>query len=163
MVEQILEFDSLVWRKVRDAKLMEWVGDVDAVDWFLEFCQVCEVIDDLVDKDKTVEDSNITNILFSVFVEMPLNPFFDAHKSSLCPIMLSGINAWLDANALEQDTSDKKYRIMSYMLRDWYMELLAVIIYITRGRDTMRILSLDIRKFFMSESFDEYSKDEEST
>jgi len=77
---------------------------------------------------------------------MPLNPFFEKHKHRLIPVIVTGINAWLDANALEKGTDNDK--VFAYVLRDWYAELIAYVIYLTRGRDYMRSVSMQVRNFF---------------
>jgi hypothetical protein len=81
-----------------------------------------------------------------VLTEMPLNAFFDQWKRQLIPIIVTGINAWLDANALEKGSDNDK--VFAYVLRDWYMEFVSFVIYLTRGRDAMRAVSLDVRQFF---------------
>ena len=148
--------DSEAWRKQRNALLAGWVGDEAAVRWFLDFCHVCEIFDDLVDGDKPVGPDAVSSLIFDVLVEMPLNPFFDTFKSSLCPLIVSGVNAWLDANTMER-RGTKDDLIKAFVLRDWYMEILSTVIYLTRGRDAMRALSMEIRDFFQSESFRSYS------
>jgi hypothetical protein len=140
------EFDTEAWRELRDKKLIEWTGDMGAL-WFIrQFGDVCEVFDDLVDKDKPVTDADLARTLFAVLTEMPLNPFFDKHKHQLIPIIVTGINAWLDANTLEKGSEND--RVFSYVLRDWYAELIAYIIYLCRGRDYMRSVSMEVRHFF---------------
>ena len=104
------------------------------------------MFDDLIDKDKPIEDAHVTRVLFSLFTELPLNPFFDRYKQQLIPILVTGINAWLDANKLEQGTENDK--VFAYVLRDWYMEFVSYVIYLLRGRDYMREVSMDVRNFF---------------
>lgn len=140
------EFDTEEWRALRDKKLLEWTGDMNAI-WFIrQFGDICEVFDDLVDKDKPVTDADLARTLFVALTELPINPFFDAHKHRLVPIIVTGINAWLDANTLEKGSPND--RVFSYVLRDWYAELVAYVIYLCRGRDYMRAVSMEVRSFF---------------
>jgi hypothetical protein len=46
----------------------------------------------------------------------------------------------------------------AYVLRDWYMELLMYVIYLTRGREYMRSVSTEVRAFFMAETLEEYKE-----
>ena len=48
--QMVLEFDTPEWRQVRDHKLREWVQDESALAWFLDFCHVCELFDDVFDQ-----------------------------------------------------------------------------------------------------------------
>lgn len=140
------EFDTEEWRAIRDKKLLEWTGDINAV-WFVrQFGDICEVFDDLVDKDKPVTDADIARTLFVCLTELPLNPFFDKYKHQLIPVIVTGINAWLDANVLEKGSQND--RVFSYVLRDWYAEIIAYCIYLCRGRDYMRSVSMEVRHFF---------------
>ena len=155
----VQEFDSENWREERNAKLLTWLGDQDAIDWFLDYCHVCELFDDFIDRDRPITDENITKTLYKLLVGMPLNPFFDRFKGQLCPLITTGINGWLDANELERSKLIDD-RIRAFTLRDRYMEVLAFIIVLARGWDFLREHSQDIRTFFShSETFSEYDAD----
>lgn len=150
-----LGFDTEEWRAARDAKLAEWVVNPEAVRFIVDFADACELFDDLIDKDKEISDDHVIRVLFNVLTELPLNGFFEQWKRQLIPLIVTGINAWLDANALEKgDDNDK---VFAYVLRDWYMEFVSFVIYLTRGRAAMRAMSLDVRRFFTHhETFDQY-------
>jgi len=144
--EHGLEFDTLEWQQLRNQKLHEWIGDPYAVSFILAFSDACELFDDLIDKDKPIDDAHVVRVLFSLLTELPLNPFFDAYKQQLIPIIITGINAWLDSNVLEN--GDENQQVFAYVLRDWYMEFISYVIYLVRGRDYMRQVSMDVRHFF---------------
>ena len=150
-----LEHDSPEWRAVRNEKLQAWVEDEAAIAWFLEYCQFCEVIDDLIDRDKPIREDDVVNLLFTAFVELPSNSFYLHFGATLAPVIVAGINAWLDSNTYERRTTVND-RIRAYMLRDRYMEVLATIIYLLHGPERMRQLSIEIRDFFQAETFEEY-------
>ena len=161
--QMVLEFDTPEWRQVRDHKLREWVQDESALAWFLDFCHVCELFDDMADQDKPISKADVATALFAALVEMPTNSFFTNHRQVLAGVIITGINAWLDANELEKteypaETKlvEREDAIKAFCLRDWYMELLAVIIYLTAGPDQMRKVSIEVRRFFQNESFVEY-------
>ena len=163
--QMTLEFDTPEWRLVRDEKLREWVQDETALKWFLDFCHVCELFDDAFDQDKPILKADIATALFAALVEMPTNPFFANHRQVLAGVIITGINAWLDANELEKTEYlaevryvEREDTIKAFCLRDFYMELLAVIIYLTAGPDQMRKVSLEVRRFFQKESFMEYAR-----
>lgn len=151
-------FDTEEWRALRNEKLWEWIGDEHAIAFIVQFFDFCEVIDDLWDGDKLVTKDDLTRILFVALTELPLNPFFDSFKGQLVPVMITGINAWLDANTLEQGNENDK--VFSYVLRDWYAELIAFVIYLARGRDYLRSVSMDVRAFFTHhETLEQYKED----
>lgn len=148
-------FDTPAWREERNRKLLDWVGDPAAVAFFLTVADASEFFDDVVDQDKPLEAGHTERVLFALLTQLPMNPFFDKFKHQLCPIMHTGINAWLDATAMERTWDDTK-RHRAYVLRDWNLELLMYVVYLTRGRDYMRSVSLEIRNFFLHETLDEY-------
>jgi hypothetical protein len=152
------EFDSGDWRAMRNEKLNEWIVDRHAIEFILQFFDFCEVIDDLWDQDKEVTKADLTRILFVALTGLPLNPFLVNYRSEIVPILVTGINAWLDANELEKGSDNDK--VFSYVLRDWYAELIAFVIYLTRGQDYMREVSMDVRRFFTHhETLEEYKAD----
>ena len=118
-MREMLEFDTPEWQAVRNAKLQEWVQDPNAIRFIIDFADTCELFDDMIDRDKPLEDAHIVRVLFKVLTEIPMNPFFDCFKSQLVPIIITGINAWLDSTELENGSDNDK--VFAYVLRDWYM------------------------------------------
>lgn len=152
------EFDTPEWRELCDAKLREWVQNDDAVQFIHDFGHVCELWDDLIDGDKPISHEFINDVFWILLTEMPLNPFFDQFKRNLIPLLISGINAWLDANEYEGNGTDNEL-VFSYVLRDWYMEFVSFVIYLTRGREYLREVSIEVRHFFTHhETLDEYKE-----
>lgn len=149
------EYDTYEWQQLRNAKLMEWIGDPHAVDFIRYWGGVCELWDDLVDNDKIITRNRVDSVFWTILTELPLNPFFDRYKHQLIPILVTGINAWQDSNELEKGTvSDKMF---AYVLRDWCREFICYVVYLTRGREYLRSVSMEIRKFFTGhETIDQY-------
>lgn len=149
-------YDSIQWRGARNDALLEWVGDSNAMAYVIAVGDAAELFDDVVDGDKPIEEGHVERVLFSLLTQLPLNPFFDAYKHQLCPIMFTGINAWLDSTEMEKGSIHQVTQ--AYVLRDWYCELLMYVIYLTRGREYMRSVSLEVRSFFMAETLEEYEE-----
>lgn len=150
------DFDTEMWRKVRDEKLSEWVGDANAVSYLLMLGDVCEMFDDLIDRDKPIDDATIVRVLASVLIFMPTNPFFCQNSAVLRPLLISSMNAWLDANVLERGSDTDKSR--AYVLRDSMVEIIIFCIGLTKGYDEMRRLSLSVRAFLLHETLDQYKE-----
>lgn len=137
--------------------LREWVGDRDAIEFLLSVFSAAEFFDDVIDGDVELDKKTAVHVLFDLLVDLPLNPFFERHKLQLIPIVIVGINAWLDANVLEQGSDNDK--ALAYVLRDLYMELLSLVVYLTRGQAYLREHSVEMRKFFTQhESLEEYKR-----
>jgi len=148
-------FDSVTWRKERDEKLLQWVQNPHAVQFVLSIGDAAELWDDLIDQDKPINTTDVNRVFTTLTTVLPLNPFFDAYKPQLIPLLVAGINAWHDATALEKGSDNDK--ALAYVLRDWYVELTMFVVYLTQGQDVMRAVSLDIRRFFSQhESLSDY-------
>ena len=140
-----MDFDSEEWRAERDRKLSEWIGDPHAEAWFLNYCEVCEIVDDFYDADVSLErpkrQDMVARLLNAALIEMPISSFFQKWKEGLVPLIIAGVNAWLDANEAEakvQDPNrpwggDMTALQHAFVLREQYMEVLAFIIYLKRG------------------------------
>ena len=152
------EFDTPDWRVIRDNKLREWIGNDWAIRWLLQYWDACELFDDLVDRDKEISDSRAIRCLYECLVDMPSNPFFVENAFRLIPIVSAGITDWVNATQLEKNPTEKNLRV-SFVMRNAYMNILNTVIEITRGREVMLGLSMDIIDFFGHDSFEEYSSE----
>jgi len=152
------EWDTQAWRDDRDAKLFEWLQNADAVRFCVDVSQFSEVFDDYVDQDRTVSKSDMTRAVFGALYHIPANPFFNAHRGTLLPIMFLFVNAWLDSNELADGGESEK--ALAYTLKGLGVEVLLACIGITRGTDYLRTVSADIRRAFMAhQSFADYCKE----
>lgn len=150
------EFDSTDWREVRNAKMVEWVGDPFAVEYLMIISRAAEFFDDLIDKDKGYTDVEAINILFNLTVDLPSNPFFERYKVALVPVQRAAMNAWVDSIKLERGDEDAG-KNLAYVLRWWCIELVMTVVDLLRGRDYLQSVSLEIRNFFTSyETLEEY-------
>ena len=152
------QWDSDSWRELRDAKLMEWLQNADAVRFFLDLSHFVEIFDDLVDQDAPISKKDLAHAVFSAIYHIPANPFFNANRATLLPIMFSATNAWLDSNELASGSESDK--ALAYTLKGLGVDVLLACVSITRGIDYLREVSADIRRVFMAhQSFAEYCKE----
>lgn len=150
------KFDSPEWREARDLQLLRWLqGNKDALNFLLTLFNIAEVWDDIIDGD-TPDSSEVHQAFMDAMFGLNSNPFYVKHVGHLQPLMLAGINAWLDSTELEKET-DTWSQTWAYALRDWYMELVAACAYIVGGFDHMRRISLEARRFFQAETLEEFA------
>ena len=147
--------DSNPWREQRNRLLSKWIGCPEAEAWILDYFDVAELFDDLIDKDKEITRDRIYQALFECMVDMPNNPFFVEHRAVLIPILHMGINCWMDSNALEKRHALEGLHF-SYVMRAAYMAIIQTVVELVQGRDAMRDCSLEIVEFFGTETFAEY-------
>lgn len=151
------EFDSASWRIIRDQKLREWIQDEWAVRFILDYSDAVELWDDLIDGDKEIDKKHIMRVFTNVLTVLPLNPFFNQHKAMLMPLINVALNAWVDSISLEKGSDNDK--AIAYVLRDYMHEIFIYTIFLTRGHDYMRSVSLEVRNFFSGhESLEDYRR-----
>lgn len=147
------EWDSEQWREARDAQFRAWLGDESAVECIVMISSIVEAWDDLIDGD-AVEPERINRTFLFALVGMHRNRFWRQFGDQLLPIMMSCINAWMDSN--EWQKGDRKQRMMAFYLRNMGIELIQAAAFCLGGFERMREISLDVRKFFMHESYEDW-------
>lgn len=150
-----MQHDSKEWRAIRNRMLDHWIGDQVAINWLLDYFDVCELFDDLIDKDKEISDERVVRALWESMVDMPTNPFFRANSHILLPVISLGINYWLDANDLEKAGDDRSLHI-AFVIRNVYTGITQTVIECVKGRTAMRKISHEVIDFFGIETLQEY-------
>lgn len=92
------ELDGLIAKATR--------GEPDAAAFLTGLHRIVDIWDDLIDKDKPVDDAAINAAFYAALVAIPRNPFYRAHFALLSPLIESAIIDWHTANALEKTGGD---------------------------------------------------------
>lgn len=142
-----MEYDSPEWRAHRDAMLERILRDKEAVEFILLIMEIGEQWDDVVDGDTVASRHGISKLLWLAIVELQLNGFYQRHQHALLPVMIVGINAWMDSVKLEEGT--RQERAVAYGLRDFYLEIIGMTIFRLHGYEAMRRHTAEIRQFLM--------------
>jgi hypothetical protein len=155
------DYDTPEWHGDRDALLAGIIQDDEALKFLHVVGTIAEIWDDLIDRDKPVTNAQINRAFWLATIGLQTNPFYQRHGAMLMPVMAAGMNAFMDSAPMEQ--GDAQDRATAYGLRDFYLELVSMVIYIARGFEAMREHSATVRRFLMEshESFAEYFKDTE--
>lgn len=100
-----------------ETNLALWLKDQpDAIAFCLAILRVAHTWDDLIDRDKPVEDCTLNQAFWTALIELPQNPFYVRHFASLHPVMQLGILNWQSANRLER-SDVQEHRLMAFTLR----------------------------------------------
>jgi hypothetical protein len=97
-------------------------GDSDAFDFCNSFFRWTHCLDDLVDRDQEVPASAVAILQYSIFHNLACNPFFQKHKASLLPTMLTASIAWADSEAWKK-RENVLHRISSQVLKSQYQDV----------------------------------------
>lgn len=150
----MVEWDSKEWRVKRDAIMSTWMlGERAAVECVVMLSGIAECWDDIIDEE-SVSEERIHRAFTHALVGLQLNQFYERHKHMLLPVVIASINAWLDANNLQSGTRHE--RMAAFFLRNLGYELATIAAFCVGGWDHMREVSLEMRKFFWHETFEEW-------
>lgn len=156
---ETLEFDTPDWVALRDEKLMEWLEDRHAANFFGILAKSTELFDDIVDGDP-VSEGQIFDLMMSLWLHLPNNPFWITYRRELTPLLITATNAWLDANVLEKGSETD--RVYAYVYRNLTLHAIPFAVFLLHGQARMREVSLDIHRFFTEhETFREYCAEHE--
>lgn len=78
-------------------------GHADAIRLVNQWHQVLHLWDDLIDGDKPIAAERANQAFALALVDIPANPFFQAHSAKLLPLLSSGITSWHVANTMERN------------------------------------------------------------
>lgn len=151
-----MTWDTQEWRTVRDTKLREWfLGNEHAVRVCVQISHIAEVWDDLVDGDRKPSDTEVAHAFQSAMIHLQTNPFYMANHGMLMGVIVTAINAWHDANAMQESESGDE-RMQAFFLRNLGCEVATLCAFLVGGFDHMRKISLEMRAFFRHESYYEW-------
>lgn len=151
-----MKFDSDAWREVRDANYLRWFkGDASAVQTIQVLMNACEFWDDLIDQDVPITAQRADVVFRGIFVDLAVNPFWQRTRAFLEPLIIMAVNAWMDANELARSDSEKE-RNLAFHIRNLPTELVMAVAFGVGGWEHMRSVSVEARRFFAHESFDDW-------
>ncbi len=116
---------------------------------------VIEVWDDLIDRDREPTAGEVNNAFVLALFDLQVNPFFVRHRAYLLPLLMSAINAWMDSTQMERG-ADTHERMWAFFLKDAGRELFIQCAHLTGGFAHMRAVSLEMRRFFTHETYQDW-------
>nr|WP_299241368.1 hypothetical protein [uncultured Halomonas sp.] len=133
-------------------------GNASAVNFCETLFRATHVIDDLIDKDRSVNDGDIFRTFWDCLFELPVNPFYRQHEPYLRPILANGFQDWWDSVKLER-AGDAHARTLSFVLRDSLTSVVVQCAYLVGGYDWMQQVSEAIRRHAHEDTLEQYMTD----
>lgn len=128
-----IEFSRPPWELYSYEKLLHLMaGNVDAVQFLLDIARCSHVYDDLIDKDKPIPDEAVHDLVWTMLISMPLNPFYAANHAALRPVLITAILNWRAANEMEASSDAEELRI-AHVLRYSLADLILLCMVLTGG------------------------------
>lgn len=113
------------WETYSDAAALELLGgNADALRFVLDIARLSHVYDDLVDQDVPVGEQRVHDLMWTLLVTLPTNPFYRAHEDTLRPVIITGILNWKAATDMEQLGHREELRIahgVRYAIADVFL------------------------------------------
>lgn len=122
-------------------------GDTHATSLCVDLMNICQVWDDLIDRDKEYTDNDINRVFQALLFTVPLNPFYDKHQDELRPIIMNAILKWFDSNKMEKEGKEEDLH-MTYMLRAEIYSIFCYIAFLVGGLDHAKTVGVDIRRLY---------------
>lgn len=147
------EISQLITHRTQIANFLQ--GHKTATDFVCDMFVVLHIWDDLIDKDKNLTDAEIHQAFWYALVSLPSNPFYVQNFNALQPILVGAIINWQASNEMETNGDDKDKSI-AFILRGAYIDLVTISAYLVGGKDWVRQITPDIRRWAHQETFEEY-------
>jgi hypothetical protein len=126
----------------------------DAIQWLLDLWRVTQMLDDVVDNDP-INREELNSTIFLALVGLPANPFFQAHRINLLPVLATSILKWQASNFVEQNGSaDEK----SFVWRSAYYDVVLMVVMLCHGVEKATNAAPYVMKMY-GEVFADYVKE----
>lgn len=144
---------------MREIGKLEWFGgNVDALNMYRAFVDLAHTWDDLVDKDKDVNETRINQAFLTCLVYLPANPFYRSIQDQIFPFWLVVVSSYEAANKFERDKDPHGIEI-AHNLRYAAGNIVAYAMHVCLGAEAAKEFIPDMWKSMVYERFDEYRKE----
>lgn len=154
---EIVKWDEVVPQLGCSAREM-FADDAHAFTLALILIKVCNIWDDLVDKDHGVSDAAINYSYKACLIDMPRNPFYRAYQDQLLPLMESAILCYITANRYEQD-GDEHGVELGHFMRYAVVQVIVQIVTLKKGFDEAARLAPRMYKAFCDDRVEHYKEE----
>lgn len=118
-----------------------------AINISFKLLEIAHTWDDLIDKDKYLDDDEINKAFIGSIFEIQNNPLW--FQCGLNHHVLNVYLRWRDANAIESDIdSTDSDLIKAYMLRAGVYDIFVIIAYYLYGDSWAKEVGVTVRKFY---------------
>lgn len=131
-------------------------GDQWAVQLCLDLFTTAQVWDDLIDKDKPVNNDAINAAFFIALINIPANPFYREYGAHLRPLILNAILRWKDANKLEHGSLSDQHQ--AFIHRAAIYDIFVMCAYLIGGVKWAEEVGPEMRQLY-GEKFENFAKE----
>jgi hypothetical protein len=121
-------------------------GDPYAQKFCLDLLYIAHLWDDLIDQDKPRTGEDISLAFTKALMDLPSNPFYQAHFQMLWALVTNALLQWKDANALMEGNRD--HRLMSFILRNALFSVIYFSMYLIGKEEWVAEHGVEFWSFF---------------
>lgn len=132
-----------------------FLSNQDAIRFMQTISRWSHLYDDLIDKDKEVDDEFVHQVMWEVMVGLPLNKFYRDHCHMLAPVVGTGILNWRGANDMEK-SGVKEELYVSHATRYSINDLALLVMVILGGAAHAAQYARDARLAFQRDTIAHY-------
>jgi hypothetical protein len=118
--------------RIRLMSLEATCGNRAAAEYLLMLVEALHLWDDLIDRDAPLIDEVVNRVFTNLLVEMPKNIFFQQNHQSLLPVLVTAIQNWHVANAIERRETDLSLEA-AFIIRSSYVDVVTIVATICGG------------------------------
>ncbi len=131
-------------------------GNQDAVRFLEDITEILHLWDDLVDRDKPLQDAQINQTMWKALITLPRNPFYASYFQQLNTLLMAAIVNWEVATHMEREPHGENDLAIAFILRSAYIDLVLGVALIVGGRDHALEMMLPARRLWHNEGFLKY-------
>lgn len=129
-------------------------GNSHAIDFILMLFSISQVLDDLVDKDKPVDDLSIIRSYHMSLIALPENPFYRQYFDYLRPMLAVILQCYGDSVELEKGKAHDLH--LAFVLRDRLTDIVTQCARLLYGWEYAQTISIDVQRFFQDECLSDF-------
>lgn len=127
----------------------------DALDVMRQLCVLADVWDNLIDRDKPVNNAEINNAFLICLFNLPLNPVYRHLETQIAPMWLTVVSAYETATKFESD-KDAQGIELAHSLRYASGHIIAYLMIYCLGMEKAREYIPEMWKSYAPERFEKY-------
>ncbi|UDM08404.1 hypothetical protein LG409_05725 [Halomonas sp. NyZ770] len=139
-------------------QLLRWMkNDKSAVEYVELVCDIAHKWDDLIDKDKLLDDNSINKLFFDILIRLPRNSFYRKNFDHLNSVLMNAISNWQIATQMEREGGGYETSI-AFILRSSYVDLITQAALLCGGNQWACTVGAEARAITHSETYEGYLK-----
>jgi hypothetical protein len=142
-----------IWTPEAERELL--CGNADAAAFLHELNAWSHTYDDLIDGDKPMSPERIHRLMYSLWIAVPGNPFYQQYRHLLTPVILTGIRNWQAANQMERSGCEEQLRV-AHVIRYSIIDVVLLVVEICGGYDHVTKNAARVRLMFQADTWEHY-------